>query len=1224
MENPPLREPKKKTGYEIKTTACPYCVVGCGYQAHVWREGTGSTAPPEDLKNLWMSPSWSGKVRCDGVERTAAVVPDPKCPVNEGNHSIRGGSVGAALTFQGGKTQDEAATRERLTTPMIRVSKNDWAPMHWDEATDLMADLIKAASKDFAEPRHVGCKLYGYHSLENTYVASSLLYNVIGTGNVAWHDRPSVADSSPGLHDATLKPHTFSYEDLRDCDVVFLLGSNAYECQSVLFQQSIAGRKLVVLDPRRTITADYAVRTGGIHLQPTRLGVDCLVLNALARLVLEKYGDEEIEALRALVSDDLVWAAQSELRSKSDRPGQERILRQIRRIRSFADYEAHLRAAQEFDPARVAEDSGIPLEQLQEAAALLVRSDLRCAILYEKGLIWGFNYANTAAVANLAVITFNFNAPNRESDSKGTAIERRMKGLRRKRGFCGRLGGHQKGWARPSRETQQDSVTAFRDRYVDPTRPGEEFPIPNYQDFHLAGHAAYQPDLGGPHIEFGYPEGRRPSPGEPVPAHPEDIRLFWVIGCNPAGDVPNAQKKWERIRERLNVENNRPANKEDAKRELLLRVRAGGGDTVPGLVVVHQDIYPNYTSEFADILLPAAAHGEQDFTRSNGEGRMRLYERFQDPPLHIKNGASENRCIADWEIFHRIAKAIGERLPDNKAGDVRRERLTEFKWKSAAEIFEHLAEKKVGRADKVKKVADESGHATAHDFLRERGTSGHQFPPSFHTGQLGPFFVDCRWDGVAKHFAKLTPERGEIWLTNGRFNEAWNSMYSNIRNAYLMGRYPDDLPGTILEVNPAWAGRRRLKDGDVVEVSQDDKMFKAVLALQDSVPDGGGFALFSYPCSSKVPALELGRVFTGDGYVNNVADVYVDPTGPIAANKYARAKVRKLKAAKGVVTHRNLPTTAQRSVAFHETFAFPGRAQWMAREVLVSRGLPRVSILVRSDSGKVLTPGATHEAFWRTTHGTRSGFLDIPLMGQAPLIDDSFDPDRSLLVQVLEGSSKLPRMPMRSAPLEQKWINRIRSWIERKCPGSEFAEIQAILDYSVRIHGRHFGSDSIPAERLMLDPDFGAEQLKRRARLFVDYIRVPEDGPSRMSWRDQHGRLLTQWTKRDVEILERHLRVGTFETVQAILSDAVKGLSTTALHGDFWNKLDRDAFVKHKVMFAGGAVPIIRLGDGANSPLVQAIRGIGPFKDFRMPFARDRIPEHDIRIIERWIDDGCP
>src|SRR5258708_7532954 len=92
--------------------------------------------------------------------------------------------------------------------------------------------------------------------------------------SVAGHRRAFGADTVPGL-----------YEDLDEADLIVLAGSNAAWCHPVLFQRiqknrSERGAKLVVIDPRRTATADEA----DLHL-PISPGMDtALFCGLLVRL----------------------------------------------------------------------------------------------------------------------------------------------------------------------------------------------------------------------------------------------------------------------------------------------------------------------------------------------------------------------------------------------------------------------------------------------------------------------------------------------------------------------------------------------------------------------------------------------------------------------------------------------------------------------------------------------------------------------------------------------------------------------------------------------------------------------------------------------------------------------------------------------------------------------------------------------------------------------------
>src|SRR5947209_1300126 len=85
-------------GYVVAPTVCQYCIVGCGYEAHVW-QGQGKDGPPPLKQGIWVSPAMTGQIRSGGDPATAAVLPDPKCPMNRGNHSPRGGTQGRNLVF---------------------------------------------------------------------------------------------------------------------------------------------------------------------------------------------------------------------------------------------------------------------------------------------------------------------------------------------------------------------------------------------------------------------------------------------------------------------------------------------------------------------------------------------------------------------------------------------------------------------------------------------------------------------------------------------------------------------------------------------------------------------------------------------------------------------------------------------------------------------------------------------------------------------------------------------------------------------------------------------------------------------------------------------------------------------------------------------------------------------------------------------------------------------
>ncbi|MEK7214459.1 MAG: arsenite oxidase large subunit, partial [Chloroflexota bacterium] len=123
---------------EVFTTACDYCIVGCGYKAYRWpvnREG-GSKANQNALKadfptpvmsGHWVSPNMHNIILVNGQPHHVLVVPDSEASVVNlgGNHSIRGGVLAQKL-FNPNKP-----SQERLQHPLMRV-RGTLQPGSWD------------------------------------------------------------------------------------------------------------------------------------------------------------------------------------------------------------------------------------------------------------------------------------------------------------------------------------------------------------------------------------------------------------------------------------------------------------------------------------------------------------------------------------------------------------------------------------------------------------------------------------------------------------------------------------------------------------------------------------------------------------------------------------------------------------------------------------------------------------------------------------------------------------------------------------------------------------------------------------------------------------------------------------------------------------------------------------------------------------------------------------
>jgi assimilatory nitrate reductase catalytic subunit len=133
----------------------------------------------------------------------------------------------------------------------------------WDAALNLVAERFAAAAAENG-PDSVAFYVSGQCVTEDYYVANKLMKGFIGSGNIDTNSRLCMASTVAGHVRAfgeDVVPGV--YEDFEQADLVVLAGSNAAWCHPVLNQRLLAARtangtRIVVLDPRRTATAEVA------------------------------------------------------------------------------------------------------------------------------------------------------------------------------------------------------------------------------------------------------------------------------------------------------------------------------------------------------------------------------------------------------------------------------------------------------------------------------------------------------------------------------------------------------------------------------------------------------------------------------------------------------------------------------------------------------------------------------------------------------------------------------------------------------------------------------------------------------------------------------------------------------------------------------------------------------------------------------------------------------
>ena len=133
----------------------------------------------------------------------------------------------------------------------------------WDDALGLVAARFRQTIAQHG-PDSVAFYVSGQCLTEDYYVANKLMKGFIGSANIDTNSRLCMASSVAG-HVRAFGEDVVPgiYEDWDEADLVVLVGSNAAWCHPVLHQRLLAakaahGTKIVVIDPRRTATADAA------------------------------------------------------------------------------------------------------------------------------------------------------------------------------------------------------------------------------------------------------------------------------------------------------------------------------------------------------------------------------------------------------------------------------------------------------------------------------------------------------------------------------------------------------------------------------------------------------------------------------------------------------------------------------------------------------------------------------------------------------------------------------------------------------------------------------------------------------------------------------------------------------------------------------------------------------------------------------------------------------
>lgn len=201
---------------EVRTT-CPYCGVGCGIRA----------------KKIG--------------DREIEIKGDKTHPANQGRLCSKGTHLGETVGLEG-----------RLLYPEIAGERASW-----DNALSMVADRFAQTIAEHG-PDSVAFYVSGQLLTEDYYVANKLMKGFIGSANIDTNSRLCMASAVAAQTRAFGEDVVpCSYDDLEQTDLILLVGSNTAWCHPVIWQRiekarKERGTKLVVIDPRRTETAECA------------------------------------------------------------------------------------------------------------------------------------------------------------------------------------------------------------------------------------------------------------------------------------------------------------------------------------------------------------------------------------------------------------------------------------------------------------------------------------------------------------------------------------------------------------------------------------------------------------------------------------------------------------------------------------------------------------------------------------------------------------------------------------------------------------------------------------------------------------------------------------------------------------------------------------------------------------------------------------------------------
>jgi arsenite oxidase large subunit len=345
-----------------------------------------------------------------------------------------------------------------------------------------------------------------------------------------------------------------------------------------------------------------------------------------------------------------------------------------------------------------------------------------------------------------------------------------------------------------------------------------------------------------------YPGSKKINVDQEIIAGNGSVYTAW--GANPFRTTLDASRHRSEIIRRAQIVSNAVSKLRGANQQQTIEVILDAVLEKKGLFFANINLYPTEMAEHAHLMLPAAHPGEMNHTSMNGERRLRLTEKFMDPP---------GLALPDCLIAGKIGTALFAKY--NKEGNKEMQsRFSGFEWKTEEDAFNDGFRMAGKQKDLViESQGGDSGHLATYENLRRAGNNGVQLPISevrqgkligtemlyqdekFSTPSGKAKFLPSPWLDFPEQIKSLR-EKHRYWINNGRVNELWQSQYHDEHNPDVAQK----APVATLDMSPEDCNKEGFRSGDLVEIFNEFGSAHAAVRVDSSIKSGQTFMVFAH------------------------------------------------------------------------------------------------------------------------------------------------------------------------------------------------------------------------------------------------------------------------------------------------------------------------------------------------------------------------------------------